>query len=390
MKTVFFTNAGEIDPISICTFGVNAKETDNPVGYFGTGLKYSIAIILREGGKITIFNGKKKYAFTKKEKLIRGKLFNIIYMNGDPLGFTTELGKNWKQWQAFRELYCNAKDEDGGVSDEKAKPKKGQVLVEVESDSFHQCYENMGDFILNTKPYLKTDKCDIHEGGGHVVYYQNIRIYEGREHALYTYNIKKDLDITEDRTAAHLHQVKERAANAIFTCENEDIIFKSIHAFDGSFESGLRYDYDATLTPSNLFLDIAEAEYRKPTANKTLTKVLAKYRDLPDMIEVSLNEVNKVMLHRSINFCKRIGYEVDTYKIIVTDSLTGGIMGQAKNNKIYISIDTFGMGTKYLASTLIEEYLHLKTGHGDMTRELQSYLFNEIVNFGELMIGEPV
>jgi len=390
MKTVFFANEGEIDPISICTFGVNAKDTDNPVGYFGTGLKYSISIILREGGKITIFSGKKKYAFTKQEKLIRGKLFNIVCMNGDPLGFTTELGKNWKQWQAFRELYCNAKDENGGVSDKKVNPKKGQVLVVVESDSFYQCYENMNDFILSTRPYLKTDKCDIHEGGGHFIYYQNIRIYEGREHALYTYNIKKDLVITEDRTAAHTHEVKERAANAIFTCENEDIIFKTIHAPEGTFEWGLNYDYDATLTPSNLFLDIAESEYRKPTANRSLTKVLNKYRNLPDMNEVELSEVNQIMADRAVSFCKKIGYEVDTYRIIATDSLTGGIMGQAKNNKIYISIDTFGMGTKYLASTLIEEYLHLKTGFGDMTRELQSYLFNEIVNFGELTIGEPV
>jgi len=37
-----------------------------------------------------------------------------------------------------------------------------------------------------------------------------------------------------------------------------------------------------------------------------------------------------------------------------------------------------------------EEYLHLHTGYGDMTRELQNHLFNDLVSLGERVIGEPV
>lgn len=390
MKKVYFKNKGEINPISICTFGVNCKDSDNPIGYFGTGLKYAIAIILREGGKITIFNGLEKFAFSVKKETIRGKDFNIVEMNGAPLGFTTELGKNWELWQAFRELYCNATDEDGGVTDKKTKPKQGSVLIEVELDKFSDCYMNMSDFVLNTKPISNGGRCDIHSGANSKVFYKNILIFKPKEPSIYTYNIKSDLDITEDRTATHSWQVKERIANALVSSENENIIVNVIHANRGTVEASLDFDYDATNTPSSIFLDIAEREYRKPTANKSLVKVLSKHRKLPEMEEAELNEVNKVMLARACCFCIKIGYEVKTYKIIATNSLTSGIMGQAKNNKIYISIDTFGMGTKYLASTIIEEYLHLKTGHGDMTRELQNHLFNDIVSLGEQLIGEPV
>jgi hypothetical protein len=66
------------------------------------------------------------------------------------------------------------------------------------------------------------------------------------------------------------------------------------------------------------------------------------------------------------------------------------MMGLAEDKTIYLSIDVFGMGTKYLASTLIEEYLHLHTGYGDMTRELQNHLFNDIVSLGERIVGYPV
>ena len=36
---IVFENPGEIDVAAISTFGVSVKETDNPIGFFGTGLK---------------------------------------------------------------------------------------------------------------------------------------------------------------------------------------------------------------------------------------------------------------------------------------------------------------------------------------------------------------
>lgn len=390
MKKIYFKNKGEINPISICTFGVNCKDTENPIGYFGTGLKYAIAIILREGGGITIFNGKEKFAFSVKKETIREKDFNIVEMNGAPLGFTTELGKNWELWQAFRELYCNATDENGDVTDKKTKPAKDNVLIEVDLDKFYDCYNNINDFVLNTKPYITGTACDIHKGNNNKVFYKNILIHKSREETLYTYNIKSSLEITEDRTAAHGWQIKERIANALISTKKESVAFNVIHAGKGTLEASLDFDYDATLEPSEVFLDVAEAEYKKQTANKSLVKVLSKYRELPELEEIKLNDVNKAMLDRAVSFCVKIGYEVTSYQLVVTGGLTSGVMGQAKNNKMYISIETFGMGTKYLSATIIEEFLHLKTGYSDMTRELQNYLFNDIVSFGEQIIGEPV
>ena len=51
---VSFVNSGEIDPLTITTIGVSVKEGENPFGVFGTGLKYSIAILLRTHHSVSI------------------------------------------------------------------------------------------------------------------------------------------------------------------------------------------------------------------------------------------------------------------------------------------------------------------------------------------------
>ena len=42
--TVSFKSNGLIDPLCITTIGVSVNESENPIGFFGTGLKYAIAI----------------------------------------------------------------------------------------------------------------------------------------------------------------------------------------------------------------------------------------------------------------------------------------------------------------------------------------------------------
>src|SRR5690606_17354524 len=110
---LIFSNPGLIDETAITTIAVNAKTGNNPIGVFGTGLKYAIAIILRLGGRVTIYRGLKKLEFGIKTKTIRGKEFDIITMNGRQLGFTTHLGHHWQPWMAYRELWSNARDEEG-------------------------------------------------------------------------------------------------------------------------------------------------------------------------------------------------------------------------------------------------------------------------------------
>ena len=52
--TVYFANAGLIDLDVIRIMGVSVKTKDNPIGYFGTGLKFALSTLLRSGHKVTL------------------------------------------------------------------------------------------------------------------------------------------------------------------------------------------------------------------------------------------------------------------------------------------------------------------------------------------------
>ena len=50
-------HTGEIEPLLIRTFGVSVKDSESPIGFFGTGLKYALAILLRERHDVIIQSG---------------------------------------------------------------------------------------------------------------------------------------------------------------------------------------------------------------------------------------------------------------------------------------------------------------------------------------------
>lgn len=119
MAKVFFCNNEPIDLNAIAIMGVSVKTGDNPIGYFGTGLKFSIATLLRTGHQVVLYRNGERIEFTAEPEVIRGERFERVLMGAERLGFTTQLGRNWEPWQAYRELRCNCTDEGGVISDEK-------------------------------------------------------------------------------------------------------------------------------------------------------------------------------------------------------------------------------------------------------------------------------
>ena len=68
-----------------------------------------------------------------------------------------------------------------------------------------------------------------------------------------------------------------------------------------------------------------------------------------------------------------------------------GTLGLAHDDTIWLSERAFEIGgSKQLAATLIEEFLHLRHGWQDCTRELQNYLLEKLVSLGEELQGAPL
>lgn len=272
METVVFKTPGMLDFKAFTHFGVNAKpNSKSPIGYFGTGLKYAIAVLIREGCKVTILRGNERWDFTTAEEAFRDKKFGFIrcYKRGIfrtetlQLPFTTDLGKDWELWQAFRELYSNTLDE-GGItcisSDGYAEvPIDGYTMILVEGSAFaREYFEKDNTF----HPKASRDRNDVKvehflEPSKHI-YYRGMRVYDLEKPAKMTYNILCQIELTEDRTAKNSYEVERLIREYIVESADIPLIKAAITAPEGSYEH--RFNFDSTYrAPSQTFRDTARS-----------------------------------------------------------------------------------------------------------------------------------
>jgi hypothetical protein len=404
MESVVFKNKGIIDERSIRTFGISAKVNDNPIGFFGTGLKYAIAICMREGLEVQILSGGQSYRFEKKVIEVRGKKFEIITMNGEEMPYTVDLGKNWQIWQAFRELYCNALDEGGEVDLIDGAPKQDtdSTQVVVTGSKFTAAYHDRGSIVLRLGSHLKVhgDNVEIYRKPSRFVFYRGIRVLNLPNQSLYTYNLIDSCDLTEDRTLLIPSYDLRKISKAVAMLKCKETIRNIVTASTDDFEHGLNYsdlhDIDSEISPE--FLEVIGNEYVRNndkmshSARDFLIKKMAK-RAVKNYESEPLTEVEQKQLDRAKMICKKILPDFENFPIVIVKSLgqTTMAMADRQENAMVISKASFKMGTKFLVSTLIEEYTHLKTGFHDCTRQLQTHLFDSICTIIEdHVIREPI
>lgn len=127
-KNIYFYNQGILSLMDLTTMGDSSKREDgNKIGKFDSGLKYAIAILLRNKVLFQIKSGNNIYEFdseilkdeeTGKEKeMIRVHQKNKNH-NGTVIhrtSFALQLGHDWEFWMAFRELFSNCLDEKGNI-----------------------------------------------------------------------------------------------------------------------------------------------------------------------------------------------------------------------------------------------------------------------------------
>lgn len=326
---IIFKNPGLVDMMAVKTFGINAKENDHPIGFFGTGLKYAIAIILREGGKFTIWRGIERFDFTAREIEVRGKPFNVVYCNDELLSFTTDLGKNWKPWMALRELYCNTVDEKGEVivQEREPIPEPDQTTMCITGETFGKVWaEERGAFILGTTPIATSEHVDVHPGKSHHLYYNGIRAYTSEKPFMFTYNIKTWLMLTEDRTIAWIWQAQDQMYKGLLALNNKDVLYRLFHnpsKGEEYAEYGFKYPEDYKPSPEALAVIKQLTEEKKVMAHG-----LGWYGERATLEQmeghaVVLTDVELMNLADARNLLLDFGLELGDIPIIVTDLLAG-------------------------------------------------------------------
>lgn len=394
---VFFMNNGMFDLRGMLTMGLSAKQKDDAIGFFGTGFKYAVAIILRSLGTIKITTKGHDgifycYEFYTNREIFRDQEVDFIYIRDHATGesisanFTTKMGINWQPWQALRELYCNCTDENGLIATEY---QPGfDTVIEVECSQIAQAFANIDTYILKKQePIHKCGDVEIYDSPSDYIYYRGVAVLKV-EKAAFTYNIRSFIELTEDRTVKHEWAAKYAIQRAIQSTENEKVIEVAVQA--DCFERDL--GADSSWSVSNKYVEVCE---RLRKSDKGLTesvkavvdKQVRKIRGFP---EFELNEVQKIMVDKCKAFLFKMDVNVDDYPVKFVQELGDNVMGMASSGTICISEIPFTLGTKQLAGTLLEEWVHLKTGCKDFDRRMQNWLFDKVITLGENINKEPI
>lgn len=330
-------NEGLLELDFIKTMGIHVKDNENPIGFFGTGLKYAIAVFLRENIPFSLFIGNNLFKFYTESKTIRGKEFNYCYLQGPSdsieLNFTTDLGKNWDLWQAYREIHSNCLDENGDIVLDRLSPAQDRTTFVFEDIDERLDIASIFLHFEGRELLYSNSEVEIYEGESEYLYYQGIRAKDLYYKSMFTYNIKKKCDLTEDRLLCYDFQVKYIINDAIVELSKyqPEISAKVISAQDG-FESHLDMANYTNLKPTDEFLDqFHEANKTESNVNYSVAKYVSSNTPKP---ELSPQEKQDEFVQQLEWLCEEYEVEVNKHNAIgvLSLELIGGILDLNKGD----------------------------------------------------------
>lgn len=412
------SNLGEIDPIAFSLLGASTKREDrSKIGFFGSGLKYAIAVLLREKIPFTVYSGNKKIEINTKSTKLRDKRFNLIQIDGKPTSLTTEMGPTWKPWYAIREIFCNAIDEEGheiGLAGE-PQPVEGSTvfyiginskLKEVLNDWNYYFSEKRSDMIhsdIDVKFFQGSKQT--------IVYRKGVQVYTASQRSLFHYDCK-DLVINESRVLESDWELKYNVCKQLARHATVEMISEFFRNYRDSIEENFYWEHmdhsfnknwitaidDQWLVPSEFAGNFLEemAEKRCLLLPKKLIDSLVNTFSTKIKVIGIVNEEGEVLreadqkqkdyINEAVVFLNKAGINI-SYPIKIIDFKAKNVLGRAKNETILLSPKLFTLGKKMIVSTILEEYSHLDTGYGDGTRSMQDFLFTKIVTLMEEKTG---
>lgn len=270
MTAVVFETPGLIDVRAFTIMGAHAKPNSaNPIGFFGTGLKYAMAVLVRMGAEPVVWIGRDRFSFSRKMSKFRGTDLETIKMivlragnkraTSYELPFTTRYGANWKPWMAFRELESNTRDEGGRTftidrpdlwDNFHGGPDDGKTYIIIDHPDFTHAADCINEIFL-PRGRREGTLLEAFPGESNHLYYRTMRAMDLGKPSLFTYNLLEVQTLTEDRTLAYSFQVRDTLARWVLTEAAESQVETILTADGDTWEHGL--EFPGHVAPSEAF-----------------------------------------------------------------------------------------------------------------------------------------
>jgi hypothetical protein len=431
MKYLLIENKGEIHLDALTLMGGSTKrENKELIGHFGSGNKYSIAVLLKNNINFKIFSGEKEILISTKEYPFRSTVLHKVYINDVETNLTTEMGPDWEVWMAIREWYSNSLDEGGSnvvLSTEIIEGKADKTRIYIELS------EKVQEIVNDWENYFTQDRVDCIEQvekdkifpntdnkDNLVVFRKGIRCYKADgSKALYSYDLW-NVKINESRVVANTYEAKQLITKCLDGCTNERIIkniLQNAHGQNPYYETNLAWDswilpgklnntWKKAIGTHHIIVSslagwFAEEQQRYPCYIVELELATRIKKSFPDVIvygllddgklscnkkPVTLSPKMEFLLGDCMRFFSETKYSID-YPIEIVSFEKHDQLGAAEEGVIYISEKLFDMGKREIAVCIIEENEHLKTGYKDCSRTFQQHFINKYISEKEERFG---
>lgn len=420
---VCFENKGEVPVNAFKLLGASSKRGDSSkIGYFGTGLKYAIAVMLKQNIEFHIFSGDKEVKISTRSTKFLDDTVSVMTVNGEKTSITLDAGIDWKPWYAIREIYSNAIDENGEMIlniEPSAKSGHTRIFIDTESEKLKDIFQNWDAYFTQNRPaLLKNNRGTLFDKlptiPEYIAFRKGIRVYESQRHSLFDYDLP-NVEINESRVAIHSFRVQEDCSELLASSNMHCIekmlsLSKNSHRDqfvewqDSFWDFTDRYSFSETwvsalsnyrLVPAKFAgrYDITETTLILP--DKLIDKLVYRFGEAintagsnKDRFTI-IDTVDKQPLQKILDVFAKAGFDWELDKIDIVKFNDNDVLGQAKDSRVLLSHTLFTNSHKHeIASTLIEEIVHAKTGLEDGTRSMQNFLFNTITNMAKELAYE--
>lgn len=423
---------GEIEIEAFTLIGASTKRSDaTKIGFFGSGLKYSIAALIRNGIEFHIFQGEKEIEFSTIEKPFRNETFKAITVNGIETSLTTTMGGfDWDiAFAPIREIYSNAMDEDEDCSTGSS----NQVLgTNGYTTIFIEETETVKAFIQNFNNYFCHRNPNVLMSNRYVSVYpareKEIRLFRkgilcydnNKTPALFQYN-SEHFTINESRVLNSYYGAKNIIASGWKACTNPNLIREFIAGVKdgngGLFEREFDFDLfepfshvwhevlkDKKMMPVEMvmFASEEEAQERLCLPKDLLVPLFRQFQDL-DVLglseksfedsfipEKNPSDILQNKIIEAIQILNRTRYKnrLENPNIQIVNFVNKTTLGMANKGQILLSTKLDAHDVHSIAKIIIEENEHNRTEFEDETRLFQNHLFS--LYYDELLAKIPV
>lgn len=417
-KYLLIANDGHIEEDALTLVGASTKVGDSSkIGMFGSGTKYALAYLLRNKHEVLIYSGLDPIVLGSVKKTFREQDFDVITINGKQTSITTQMGKDWELWQAIREIYANAIDEGGIIFKEvdEIEPNKDMTSIYISMNS------ELESIIFNLRDYFANEKEIIYENEyGRIyrkhsttgcVYRMGIRCNETSKPSVFDYDFN-ELEINENRMAKFNFTIPEAIYKLFSKCTDPRIIREllvGVSKDHNVIEANIDSYYTIMPFDTDTVRESMKGKQAVPRSLAGLLKAeeIGKSILLPDKLynivvsagvaesdrftitpsgviyqEAELDNLQRHMLSEVLQFFKECGYKYirrEDIKIVKFDN--PDIHGAVMDMEILLSVTAFDKGKHEVASTLLEEYIHIKSNASDESRKMQNAILNEFLTY---------